>query len=329
MGHSTTEWAFVLVVIALLIWVGAESWRVEHTLEFAPPNSETVRVIGQQWFWSFQHADGTQEVNELHLKANVPYRFELVSTDVIHDFAVPDFAILMDVVPGRVNSVWNVFDKPGQYLIECREYCGQGHQQMRAKLFVEPNDNATAAAGPKASQASPLSQGTGLISIVHPDTNETVTQGTGVEKLVKPGEIKPGTSSTPSPSSNASSASTNATISGGGGGSGPSAALSIPSGASTQGNPAYDPATLTVKKGDVITVTNNDNTPHTVTSGTSATDPQNGKLFDTSIIMPGKTAKINTASLAPGDYPFHCNCTPIHEWKTHCKSIIISFFYKA
>ena len=72
MGHSTTEWAFVGVVIALLVWIGAESWRVEHTLEFAPPNAETVRVIGQQWFWSFQHADGTQEVNELHLKANIP-----------------------------------------------------------------------------------------------------------------------------------------------------------------------------------------------------------------------------------------------------------------
>ena len=45
--------------------------------------------------------------------------------------------------------------------------------------------------------------------------------------------------------------------------------------------------------------------PHTVTSGSSATDPKNGKLFDTSLIMPGKTAKINTASLAPGTYPFH------------------------
>ncbi|MGN6348973.1 MAG: hypothetical protein ACTHLL_04405, partial [Candidatus Nitrosocosmicus sp.] len=78
MGHSTSEWAYVGVVIALLVWIGAESWRVEHTLEFAPPNSETVRVIGQQLFWSFQHADGTQEVNEVHLKANTPYRFEIV-----------------------------------------------------------------------------------------------------------------------------------------------------------------------------------------------------------------------------------------------------------
>jgi plastocyanin len=70
--------------------------------------------------------------------------------------------------------------------------------------------------------------------------------------------------------------------------------LTIPAGASVQGNPSYIPADLVVKKGDVVTVTNTDSAPHTVTNGASATDPQNGKSFDTSLIMPGKTAKINT-----------------------------------
>ena len=203
MGHRTTEWAYVGVVIALLVWVGAESWRVEHTLEFAPPNSETVRVIGQQWFWSFQHADGTQEVNEVHLKTNIPYRFEIVSNDVIHDFAVPDFAILLDAVPGRVNSMWNVFDKPGEYLIECREYCGQGHHTMRAKLFVEPNVNGTGPitasnAGGEGGQVSGVLV---LKRIVKPGTNATVTQGTGFERVIKPAELGQNSSS----SSNASS----------------------------------------------------------------------------------------------------------------------------
>ena len=67
---------------------------------------------------------------------------------------------------------------------------------------------------------------------------------------------------------------------------------------------------LTVKKGDVITVTNTDTAPHTVTSGATPDDPQNAKSFDSSIIMPGKTAKINTSTLAPGDYPFHCTVHP-------------------
>jgi cytochrome c oxidase subunit II len=308
MGHSTTEWAFVGVVIALLVWIGAESWRVEHTLEFAPPNSETVRVIGQQWFWSFQHADGTQEVNEVHLKANTPYRFEIVSNDVIHDFAVPDFAILLDAVPGRVNTLWNVFDKPGEYLIECREYCGQGHQNMRAKLFVEPG-NGTATTGATSSSTGgeqpAVSTGTGFERVIKPGSNATVSTGTGFERVIKPANV---TSSPSGGTSGSSSSANNSSSSSAAAATGPT--LKIPAGASTQGNPSYDPATLTVKKGDVVTVSNTDNTPHTATNGATPDDPQAGKLFDTSIIMPGKTAQIKTDSLAPGDYKFHCTVHP-------------------
>ena len=138
MGHATVEWIYVGAVISILCWVGASAWNVEHKLEAAPPDAETIKVIGQQWFWTFEHQDGTKEVGELHVKQNVPYRFEITSQDVIHDFNVPDFVILMDAVPGRINTLWNVFDVPGEYLIQCREYCGLLHYNMRGKLFVEP-----------------------------------------------------------------------------------------------------------------------------------------------------------------------------------------------
>jgi plastocyanin len=86
--------------------------------------------------------------------------------------------------------------------------------------------------------------------------------------------------------------------------------LSIPVGASTQGNPSYDPNPMTVKKGDTIQVQNKDQTPHTVTSGKGLDDPAKGKLFDTSIIAPAASAKVSTASLNPGEYPFHCEVHP-------------------
>jgi cytochrome c oxidase subunit II len=143
MGHATVEWIYVGAVISILCWVGASAWNVEHQIEAAPPDAETIKVTGQQWFWTFEHEDGTKEVGELHVNQNVPYRFEITSQDVIHDFNVPDFVILMDAVPGRINTVWNVFDVPGEYLIQCREYCGLLHYNMRAKLFVEPASAAS------------------------------------------------------------------------------------------------------------------------------------------------------------------------------------------
>lgn len=270
MGHATVEWVYVGVVIALLTWVGAESWNVERIVEHVPAEAETIKVTGQQWFWTFEHQDGKKETGELHLKQGVPYKFELVSKDVIHNFNVPDYTILMDAVPGRVNVVWNLFDKPGEYHIQCREYCGFGHATMKAKLFVEPQtaeaaENATAA--PTQVPAAPA---------------QAPTQG-----------------------QNATSNATAAAPAGP-----PGAPLTILEGSSIQGNPSYDPAALTVKKGDKITVTNKDTLPHTVTSGTGPTDPNSAKQFDTSILEAGATADIETTNINPGEYPFYCTVHP-------------------
>ncbi len=90
----------------------------------------------------------------------------------------------------------------------------------------------------------------------------------------------------------------------------PGKPLTILEGASVQGSPDFDPDTLTVKKGDKITVINKDTLPHTVTSGTGPTDPNNAKQFDTSIIEAGATADIETTNLNAGQYPFFCTVHP-------------------
>jgi cytochrome c oxidase subunit II len=265
MGHATYEWIYVAAVVALLTWVGADAWNTEHKLEAIPPQAQVIKAIGQQWFWTFEHANGTQEVGQLHVKAGVPYRFETVSKDVIHSFNIPDFTILMDAVPGRINTVWNSFDNPGEYLIQCREYCGLLHYNMRAKLFVEP---ATA---------------TGYDYKI---SNQTQTAGAGGAGAAAPTSATTSTAATTGPT------------------------LTILAGASVQGNPAYKPDPLTAKKGDTIQVINKDNTLHTVTSGKTLEDPNKGKQFDTSMINAGATAKISTASLNAGQYPFHCDVHP-------------------
>jgi cytochrome c oxidase subunit II len=270
MGHATVEWVYIGVVVSILTYVGAESWNIERIIEHAPTDAQTIKVTAQQWFWTFEHEDGKQEVGELHVTKGVPYKFELVSMDVIHDFNVPDFTILLDVVPGRVNTVWNMFDKTGEYLIQCREYCGLLHYNMKAKLFVEEPTAQTVEASSSSAQ----------------NASESATGG----------------SSTNGTSASAPSGSTAATTA--------AATLTMPQGASVQGNPSYEPDPLTVKVGDTIAVENKDTTPHTVTNGKDATDPNMGKLFDTSIINAGDSADIVTADLKPGKYPFFCSVHP-------------------
>ena len=103
----------------------------------------------------------------------------------------------------------------------------------------------------------------------------------------------------------------------GGGGAAPAgtttaaaATLTIPMGAATPGNPAYEPASLTVKKGDAIEVVNEDSVPHTVTSGTGLEDPNAGQMFDTSIITPAASAQLATADIEAGEYDYHCTVHP-------------------
>jgi plastocyanin len=90
----------------------------------------------------------------------------------------------------------------------------------------------------------------------------------------------------------------------------PGTPLTILEGSSVQGSPSYDPATLTVKKGDKITVTNKDTLPHTVTSGAGPTDPNSAAQFDTSILEAGASADIETTNMNPGEYPYHCAVHP-------------------
>ena len=287
MAHAVYEWVYIGAVVAILCWVGAASWNVERTIEEVPADAETIKVIGQQWFWSFEHADGTKEVNELHVEKGKPYRFEITSLDVNHAFNVPDYTLLIDAVPGRINTLWNMFDQTGEFLIQCREYCGFSHYNMKAKLFVEPP------------QVTPAAAETGA-------GGETTTASTSLTPATP--------AKTTSPSTTTSGTSGNATTASGGSstqqGAAAGATLTILEGSSIQGNPAFDPKELKVKKGDTINVKNADTMMHTVTNGKSSTDPNSAKLFDTKFINGGESAEIETSNIDAGTYPFYCLVHP-------------------
>ncbi|HEX5904438.1 MAG TPA: plastocyanin/azurin family copper-binding protein, partial [Candidatus Nitrosocosmicus sp.] len=311
MAHAMYEWVYIGAVVAILIWVGAASWDVERIIEEVPADAETIKVMGQQWFWSFEHADGTKEVNELHVEQGKPYRFEMTSLDVNHNFNVPDFTILMDVVPGRINTLWNMFDHPGEYLIQCREYCGFSHYNMKAKLFVEP---AAAAAEPETAESKAAEAGstTTTEKVTKPTVPSTQTSPGSEQRAAvgtQPGEegIAPGTE--------AGNATATTTTTGGqeegGGGAAAGVTLTILEGSSIQGNPDFEPDELKVKKGDTILVENADPTmPHSVTNGESASDPNSAKIFDTGMIMGGESAELDTSNVDAGTHPFYCTVHP-------------------
>jgi plastocyanin len=91
--------------------------------------------------------------------------------------------------------------------------------------------------------------------------------------------------------------------------SAPIISIEIPLNASVKGNPSFNPATVSVPKGDIIEWTNNDKVPHTVTSA------PDGSVWDSGIISSGKTFRLDTSKLNSTEYDYLCTVHPFMAGK--------------
>ncbi|MDZ7685751.1 MAG: c-type cytochrome [Gammaproteobacteria bacterium] len=73
-----------------------------------------------------------------------PVKFLLRSKDVLHNFAVAQFRVKMDLVPGLVTYMWLTPTREGTYDILCEELCGIGHFAMRGQVVVESAEDFNA-----------------------------------------------------------------------------------------------------------------------------------------------------------------------------------------
>jgi cytochrome c oxidase subunit 2 len=128
----------IIIVAAVQVW-----YNVKQRL---PEADSTIRVIGQQWAWTFQHpgadneldtADDIFTVDELHVQVNQTYHFLLESRDVLHSFSVPVFRIKQDAIPGRSITGWFEPTIVGEFDMQCAEICGIGHGVMASRIFIE------------------------------------------------------------------------------------------------------------------------------------------------------------------------------------------------
>ncbi len=67
-------------------------------------------------------------------------KLELRSKDVNHQFAVPQFRVKMDMVPGMVTYFWLTPTRTGEFDALCEQLCGTAHFAMRGRVVVEEED---------------------------------------------------------------------------------------------------------------------------------------------------------------------------------------------
>ena len=115
-----------------------------------------IYVVGKQWMWKVQHPEGVREINELHVPIGRNVRLTIGSEDVLHDYSIPAFRVKMDVVPGKLTTIWFRATVPGTYHLFCAEYCGTKHSGMIGQVIaMTPQDYEAWLAGGRATAARP------------------------------------------------------------------------------------------------------------------------------------------------------------------------------
>jgi cytochrome c oxidase subunit 2 len=137
-----------------------------------PDDATEVEAVGLQWQWNFRlpgedgilgeidsmHVSednpfgmnvndptGNDDVlihtNELHIPVDKPVKLLLRSKDVLHNFAVPQFRVKMDLVPGMVTHAWFTPTRTGKFDVLCMELCGIAHYAMRGYVIVDTQED--------------------------------------------------------------------------------------------------------------------------------------------------------------------------------------------
>ncbi|MDX1932114.1 MAG: cytochrome c oxidase subunit II [Capsulimonadales bacterium] len=135
--HNTlleVSWSFgpLLLALGVFLW----SAKLFASVYSAPPNAKEIFVIGKQWMWHLQHANGIRENNELHVPVGEPVKLTMISQDVIHAFYVPEFRMQRQVEPGHYTTVWFTPTRVGKYHLYCNMYCGTQHSEMGGWVYV-------------------------------------------------------------------------------------------------------------------------------------------------------------------------------------------------
>jgi heme/copper-type cytochrome/quinol oxidase subunit 2 len=153
--HYRMEVAFVVLLVGIVVYADWNSSATYRAYEANLPAGEmlsgkvpagagtaafdrTIGVFAFQWGFLFFDEDGAASRNAVKVRPGEKVLFTILSNDVIHGFNIPAARMTTEFEPGEGRAIWiRAPEAPGKYLIQCLNYCGLGHAQMKAWLVVD------------------------------------------------------------------------------------------------------------------------------------------------------------------------------------------------
>nr|YP_010461269.1 cytochrome c oxidase subunit II [Heterocyathus sulcatus]UUF92200.1 cytochrome c oxidase subunit II [Heterocyathus sulcatus] len=148
------EIIWTIIPAVILVFIALPSLKLLYLMDEVVSSALTVKVIGHQWYWSYEYSDyegetlgfdsymvpssdltqGENRLLEVDNKLVLPIlthtRFLVTGADVLHSFAVPSLGLKIDAVPGRLNQTGVFIKRPGVFFGQCSEICGANHSFM-------------------------------------------------------------------------------------------------------------------------------------------------------------------------------------------------------
>ncbi|HWG09337.1 MAG TPA: cytochrome c oxidase subunit II [Solirubrobacteraceae bacterium] len=97
-----------------------------------------IKIIGRQFIWRFDYPNGAYSYEELTVPINMTVVVDIYAVDVNHSWWVPKLGGKFDAIPGYVNHTWFKITRPGVFVGQCAELCGQHHAEMIATVRAIP-----------------------------------------------------------------------------------------------------------------------------------------------------------------------------------------------
>lgn len=164
----TLEIIWTVIPAIILVLIAIPSFSLLYTMDEVIDPLLTVKIIGHQWYWSYEfvnpvdylEAVGENENvevvanvnfdsymlpddelilgqlrllevdNRLKLPIEINIRLLITSGDVLHSWAVPSLGVKLDACPGRMNQTVVFIKRPSVFYGQCSELCGINHGFM-------------------------------------------------------------------------------------------------------------------------------------------------------------------------------------------------------
>ncbi len=189
---TTVEIIWTVVPFVIVILMALPATKTVIAMKDTTNSDITIKATGSQWKWGYDYLKGEGEGisflsnmstsraqigdpelgekgiptsndyllevdNPVVVPVNKKIRIITTANDVIHAWAVPQFGVKQDAIPGFVRDTWFKAEIPGVYRGECQELCGKEHAYMPIVVrVVSAEDYSKWVAGQKQAAVAAL-----------------------------------------------------------------------------------------------------------------------------------------------------------------------------